>query len=313
MTGEVTLTGRVLPVGGVREKVLAARRAGITTVLIPRHNEKDLIELPAEVKADVTFHPIDTLDDVVAHLFPARPKPTAATSPSPAGPRPRPRRSPGSPACRPPPASPSPPASRRGGRGRSDGRGGPRWTPIAPTPEPGRPRDPDRRDGGRGLDPEDRPRGRSQPVLPPGVPASLELEDRPRSVALPARRRPPPCWSPGRSDLAPRPPRILPATGRRSPAWRSSSARPSGVALRLGHLRVARLQGFGLHVLDRQLPRRSSCGPGIWSPPPGRPWPSPGPGDPDPGWVDRSGRTLGAIAILLWLTRVDLRGSVDAP
>ncbi len=69
MTGEVTLTGRVLPVGGVREKVLAARRAGITTVLIPRHNDKDLIELPAEVKADVTFHLIDTLDDVVQHLF----------------------------------------------------------------------------------------------------------------------------------------------------------------------------------------------------------------------------------------------------
>ena len=69
MTGEVTLTGRVLPVGGVREKVLAARRAGITTVLIPRHNEKDLIELPAEVKADLTFHSVDTLDDVVPHLF----------------------------------------------------------------------------------------------------------------------------------------------------------------------------------------------------------------------------------------------------
>jgi len=78
MTGEVTLTGRVLPVGGVREKVLAARRAGITTVLIPRHNEKDLVELPAEVKADVTFHSIDTLDDVVGYLFPAKPKPTAA-------------------------------------------------------------------------------------------------------------------------------------------------------------------------------------------------------------------------------------------
>jgi ATP-dependent Lon protease len=74
MTGEVTLTGRVLPVGGVREKVLAARRAGITTVLIPRHNEKDLVELPAEVKADVTFHAIDTLDDVMTHLFPAKPK-----------------------------------------------------------------------------------------------------------------------------------------------------------------------------------------------------------------------------------------------
>ncbi|HWE38626.1 MAG TPA: endopeptidase La [Isosphaeraceae bacterium] len=69
MTGEVTLTGRVLPVGGVREKVLAARRAGITTVLIPHHNEKDLVELPAEVKADVTFHSVATLGEVIPHLF----------------------------------------------------------------------------------------------------------------------------------------------------------------------------------------------------------------------------------------------------
>ncbi len=77
MTGEVTLTGRVLPVGGVREKILAARRAGIQAVLIPRHNEKDLVELPAEVKADMTFHTIDTLDDVVPRLFPAK-KPKAS-------------------------------------------------------------------------------------------------------------------------------------------------------------------------------------------------------------------------------------------
>ena len=88
MTGEVTLTGRVLPVGGVREKVLAARRAGITTVLIPRHNEKDLIELPAEVKADVTFHSVDTLEDVVKLLFPTKAaKPTTA-KPQPGRPRP---------------------------------------------------------------------------------------------------------------------------------------------------------------------------------------------------------------------------------
>ena len=81
MTGEVTLTGRVLPVGGVREKILAARRAGITTVLIPAHNEKDLVELPAEVKADLTFHPVDTLDDVVPRLFPSlsQPKKSKAT------------------------------------------------------------------------------------------------------------------------------------------------------------------------------------------------------------------------------------------
>jgi ATP-dependent Lon protease len=82
MTGEVTLTGRVLPVGGVREKVLAARRAGIKKILIPRHNEKDLIELPDEVKADVTFVSIDTLDDVVPQLFPGIPRPKPA-KPSP--------------------------------------------------------------------------------------------------------------------------------------------------------------------------------------------------------------------------------------
>ena len=81
MTGEVTLTGRVLPVGGVREKILAARRAGIKTVLIPRHNEKDLVELPAEVKADMTFHPIDTLDDVVPRLFPTNARKASSASP----------------------------------------------------------------------------------------------------------------------------------------------------------------------------------------------------------------------------------------
>jgi ATP-dependent Lon protease len=69
MTGEVTLTGRVLPVGGVREKLLAARRAGIHRVLLPRHNEKDLVEIPAEVKADLAVHLVDTLDDVVPRLF----------------------------------------------------------------------------------------------------------------------------------------------------------------------------------------------------------------------------------------------------
>jgi ATP-dependent Lon protease len=81
MTGEVTLTGRVLPVGGVREKTLAARRAGIQVVLIPRHNEKDLIELPTEVKADMTFHLIDTLDDVVPYLFPPQRKQPKAPAP----------------------------------------------------------------------------------------------------------------------------------------------------------------------------------------------------------------------------------------
>nr|WP_197491133.1 endopeptidase La [Planctomyces sp. SH-PL62] len=85
MTGEVTLTGRVLPVGGVRDKVLAARRAGIRTILLPRHNEKDLVELPAEVKADLTFRFVDTLDDVLPRLFddlPAKKSKPAPVKPS---------------------------------------------------------------------------------------------------------------------------------------------------------------------------------------------------------------------------------------
>lgn len=65
----MTLTGRVLPVGGVREKILAARRAGIKVVLLPRHNEKDLVDIPAEVKADLTLRLVDTLSDVVPYLF----------------------------------------------------------------------------------------------------------------------------------------------------------------------------------------------------------------------------------------------------
>ena len=73
MTGEVTLTGRVLPVGGVREKILAARRAGIRVVLLPRHNEKDLIDIPAEVKADLTVRLVDTLSDVLPRLFESPP------------------------------------------------------------------------------------------------------------------------------------------------------------------------------------------------------------------------------------------------
>jgi ATP-dependent Lon protease len=91
MTGEVTLTGRVLPVGGIREKILAARRAGINTVIVPRHNEKDLVELPAEVKDNMTVHLVDTLDDVVPLLFrtearsgkPKSAKPRVKTMPKP--------------------------------------------------------------------------------------------------------------------------------------------------------------------------------------------------------------------------------------
>lgn len=65
MTGEVTLIGRVLPIGGVKEKVLAAFAAGITTVLMPKENERDLVKIPPEVKEKMTFHFCDHVDDVL--------------------------------------------------------------------------------------------------------------------------------------------------------------------------------------------------------------------------------------------------------
>ena len=66
MTGEVTLSGRVLPVGGIKEKVLAAKRAGVTTVLLPRRNEKHLLEdVPAAAREGMTFHLVDSVDQVL--------------------------------------------------------------------------------------------------------------------------------------------------------------------------------------------------------------------------------------------------------
>jgi ATP-dependent Lon protease len=69
LTGEITLTGQVLPVGGVREKVLAAQRAGIGRVVLPSENEPDLEELPAETREAVRFVLADSLDDVLAAAF----------------------------------------------------------------------------------------------------------------------------------------------------------------------------------------------------------------------------------------------------
>jgi ATP-dependent Lon protease len=65
MTGEVTLRGRVLPIGGLKEKTLAARRAGITTVIIPKQNEKDLDDIPKEIRKDMKFIFAETMDDVI--------------------------------------------------------------------------------------------------------------------------------------------------------------------------------------------------------------------------------------------------------
>jgi ATP-dependent Lon protease len=66
MTGEVTLRGRVLPVGGVREKVVGARRAGITTLILPRQNAGDLEDVPQKLRDELTFHLVDNVDEVLA-------------------------------------------------------------------------------------------------------------------------------------------------------------------------------------------------------------------------------------------------------
>jgi ATP-dependent Lon protease len=70
MTGEITLSGLVLPVGGIREKALAARRLGIKTFVLPSLNEQDLAELPEEVRKDMTFVPVRTLEEVLSIALP---------------------------------------------------------------------------------------------------------------------------------------------------------------------------------------------------------------------------------------------------
>ena len=64
MTGEITLRGRVLPIGGVKEKVLGAHRAGIKHIILPKQNEGDLEDLPADVRDVLVFHAVSTLDEV---------------------------------------------------------------------------------------------------------------------------------------------------------------------------------------------------------------------------------------------------------
>jgi ATP-dependent Lon protease len=80
MTGEITLTGQVLPIGGLREKVLAAQRYGLKRVVLPRENEPDLAELPAETRRELEFIPVDAIEEVfdVAFSAPARARPQAA-------------------------------------------------------------------------------------------------------------------------------------------------------------------------------------------------------------------------------------------
>jgi ATP-dependent Lon protease len=66
MTGEVTLQGRVLPIGGLKQKSLAAHRAGLKEVIIPKRNEGDLDDVPEQVREEIVFHPVETIDEVLA-------------------------------------------------------------------------------------------------------------------------------------------------------------------------------------------------------------------------------------------------------
>src|SRR5690606_33752904 len=77
MTGEISLRGRVLPIGGIKEKALGAHRAGIRTIILPRRNEADLDDLPREVFDELTFVPVETLDEVLATALTPPPDPQA--------------------------------------------------------------------------------------------------------------------------------------------------------------------------------------------------------------------------------------------
>lgn len=81
MTGEITLRGKVLPIGGLKEKALAAHRAGLKKVLFPKENEKDLVDVPESVRQEISFIPVEHLDQVLEHALVRRPE-TFATTPS---------------------------------------------------------------------------------------------------------------------------------------------------------------------------------------------------------------------------------------
>jgi ATP-dependent Lon protease len=73
MTGEITLRGEVLPIGGLKEKLLAAGRGGIKTVLIPEENVKDLVEIPDEIKNRLDIHPVRWIEQVLEHSLERQP------------------------------------------------------------------------------------------------------------------------------------------------------------------------------------------------------------------------------------------------
>ena len=78
MTGEITLRGKVLPIGGLKEKLLAAHRGGMTTVIIPEENSKDLVDIPKAILKKLTIHPVSTIDEVLQLALTEMPKPLPA-------------------------------------------------------------------------------------------------------------------------------------------------------------------------------------------------------------------------------------------
>jgi ATP-dependent Lon protease len=81
MTGEITLRGEVLPIGGLKEKLLAAHRGGITTVIIPHENEKDLVEIPKNIKDKLNIVPVRWIDEVLEYSLQHMPVPKAQALP----------------------------------------------------------------------------------------------------------------------------------------------------------------------------------------------------------------------------------------
>ena len=80
MTGEISLSGLVLPVGGIKEKVLAAHRAGIRRIILPKPNEKDLKDVPEEVRDDLTVIPVERIEEVLRLAFDEELAPAAVHS-----------------------------------------------------------------------------------------------------------------------------------------------------------------------------------------------------------------------------------------
>jgi ATP-dependent Lon protease len=85
MTGEITLRGKVLPIGGLKEKLLAAHRQGITEVILPKDNEKDLVDVPENIRNDMKLHLVESMDEVLKIAFERMPEemPAGAIEPKP--------------------------------------------------------------------------------------------------------------------------------------------------------------------------------------------------------------------------------------